>query len=270
MSPTVGEGVDVAASESADHGRARGRAMADLSAYFQEASAWDRDRIAEWQQSARRAWWVAAAAGVCTLTCAVALLLLVPLKRVEPFVIRVDGSSGVVDVVPVYAGRMSVPDSVTRYFLTHYVLVCERFTYATAESDYEECGAFHTAQRNQAWYAEWNRSNPLSPLNVHRDGSSVSVQIESVSFFRRASGLGDLAQVRYLKIEHAASGAQQQLTHWIATIQYAYAAPSQDPRVRRWNPLGFKVVEFISEPEVPHEPQADAALAPAAVSRVPP
>ncbi len=25
-----------------------------------------------------------------------------------------------------------------------------------AESDYEECGAFYSAQRNQAWYAAWN------------------------------------------------------------------------------------------------------------------
>ncbi|HTW73687.1 MAG TPA: type IV secretion system protein [Steroidobacteraceae bacterium] len=256
--------------ESASRGRAQAHAAAGLSAYFQEASAWDRDRIAEWQQSRRRAWRVATAAGVCALAATLALLLLMPLKRVEPFVIRVDDSSGVVDVVPVYAGRMSLPESVTRYFLTHYVQVCERFNYATAESDYEECGAFHTAQRNQAWYAQWNRSNPLSPLNVHRDGSSVSVQIESVSFFKRASGLGDLAQVRYLKIEHASNGAQQQLTHWIATLQYAYATPSQDPSVRRWNPLGFKVVEFISEPEVAHEPQADAAAAPGAVSRTSP
>ena len=49
----------------------------------------------------------------------------------------------------------------TRYFLTHYVTVCERFNFSTAESDYEECGAFHSAQRNQAWYALWNP--PIRP-----------------------------------------------------------------------------------------------------------
>lgn len=242
-----------------DASAARNTEAADLEAYLQEAREWDRDRIAQWQRNARHAWWVAAAAGVCTLGCACALLLLVPLKRVEPFVIRVNDTTGVVDVVPVYTGHMSLPDSVTRYFLSHYVQVCERFDYATAESDYEECGAFQTAQRNQAWYALWSRSNPLSPLNVHRDGSVVSVQIESVSFFRRAGGLSDLAQVRYLKIEHAASGVQQQITHWIATIQYAYSAPSQDPGVRSWNPLGFKVVQFVPEPEVLHEAPADRA-----------
>jgi type IV secretion system protein VirB8 len=237
-------------------------AAADLTAYLREANEWDRDRIARWQQSARCAWWVAAGAGACALLCALALVLLLPLNRSEPFLIRVDNSSGVVDVVPTYNGRLSLPDSVTRYFLTHYVSVCERFNYATAESDYEECGAFHTAQRNQVWYAKWTRSNPLSPLNLHRDGSIVSVQIESVSFFRRVSGVSDLAQVRYLKLERAASGAQQRITHWIATIRYAYTSPSQDASVRRWNPLGFKVAEFIPEPEVLHEPVADATAPP--------
>ena len=31
-----------------------------------------------------------------------------PLKRVEPFVVRVDNSTGVVDVVPVYDGRATL------------------------------------------------------------------------------------------------------------------------------------------------------------------
>ncbi len=46
------------------------------------------------------------------------------------------------------------------------------------------------------------------------------------------------------------SDAQERLTHWIATVQYAYTRPSADPRVRRWNPLGFKIVELNAEPEV--------------------
>jgi type IV secretion system protein VirB8 len=177
-------------------------------------------------------------------------MLLMPLKRVEPFVVRVDNSTGIVDVVPVYAGKAALEQTVTRYFLAHYVSVCERFNFATAESDYEECGAFHAAQRNQAWYALWNPNNPNSPLNLHKDGSSVRVQVEAVSFFTRASSITDLAQVRYLKAERQGSGADERITHWIATIEYAYTAPSMDPRVRRWNPLGFKVVEFTAEAEV--------------------
>jgi type IV secretion system protein VirB8 len=224
-----------------------------IEGYFREAESWDADRAAQFSRSARTAWWVAAAGWLCAMASAAALAMLMPLKRVEPFLVRVDNSTGIVDVVPVFVGLAAQEESVTRYFLTHYLTVCERFNFATAESDYEECGAFHSAQRNQTWYAQWNATNPASPLNVHKDGSSVRVQINSVSFFTRGSGLSDLAQVRYLKAVRQGAGAEESFSHWIATIQYAYADPAKDPKTRRWNPLGFKIVDFRSEPEILNE-----------------
>jgi type IV secretion system protein VirB8 len=225
-------------------------AVPGIDEYFREAESWDADRAAQYRRSARTAWWVAGAGWLCAVAVATALVILMPLKRVDPFVVRVDNSTGVVDVVPVYTGRATPEETVTRYFLTHYLTVCERFNFATAESDYEECGAFHSAQRNQAWFASWTATNPASPLNVHKDGSTVRVQVNSVSFFTRSSGLSDLAQVRYLKAARQGAGAEETFTHWVATLQYAYTPPSQDPKTRRWNPLGFKIVDFRSEPEV--------------------
>ena len=238
------------------------KADAALEGYFEEAASWDADRVRQGQRTVRLALGVAGAGWVAVILLAVALMLLMPLKRVEPFVVRVDNATGVVDVVPVYTGRSGVPEAVTRFLLTHYVRVCERFNFSTAESDYEECGAFHTAQRNQAWYALWNPNNPRSPLNVYKDGTSVRAQVTSVSFFKRASGVGDLAQVRYVKAKRAAGAATEDTTHWIATLQYAYADPSPDPKIRSWNPLGFKIVDFKPEPEVlPDAAPATSALA---------
>lgn len=228
----------------------------ELAGYFAEAASWDADRLAQLERTARLAWRVAVAGWLCAIACAGALLMLMPLRRTEPFVIRVDNSTGVVDVVPVYTGSAGMDEAVTRYFLSHYVTVCQRFNLATAESDYEECAAFHNAQRNQAWYALWQPSNPNSPLNLHRDGSATHVQVQSVSFFRRGSGVTDLAQVRYLQTDLEANGAQQRLTRWIATVQYAYVPPAADPKLRRWNPLGFKIIEFNAEPEVPNDAKA--------------
>ena len=228
-----------------------------LDDYFREADSWDADRFARVKRSAIVAWWVAGSGWLCAVAGALALVMLMPLKMIEPFVIRVDNSTGIVDVVPAYTGGAAPDETVTRYFLGHYLTVCERFNFATAESDYEECGAFHSAQRNQAWYAQWTATNPASPLNVYKDGSSVRVQVTSVSFFTRASGLKDLAQVRYLKALRQGGGEDEKYTHWLATIQFAYAEPAKDPKTRRWNPLGFKIVDFKSEPEVIVERAAD-------------
>lgn len=221
-----------------------------LEPYFREAASWDLDRIARAQRSARMGWLVAGGGWLTIVLLAGALMLLMPLKRVEPYLIRVDSSTGIVDVVPAYTGHATLNQAVTRYFLTHYITVCERFNFATAESDYEECGAFQTPQENEAWYARWNPSNPNSPLNVHKDGSSVSVRVEDVSFFKRANGIEDLAQVRYLTIVSQGNDSGERYGHWIATLEYAYASPSEDPKVRRWNPLGFKVVSLTREPEI--------------------
>jgi type IV secretion system protein VirB8 len=240
--------------------------VAAIQDYFAEAESWDADRAAQYQRSARTAWWVAAAGWLCAITGALALALLMPLKQVVPYLVRVDGSTGIVDVVPVFSGPATPEEAVTRYFLTHYVSVCERFNFATAESDYEECGAFHAPQRNQAWYALWTATNPNSPLNLHKDGSTVRVQVNSMSFFTHASGLSDLAQVRYLKAARQGAGAEESITHWVATIQYAYGDAAKDPKTRRWNPLGFKILDFRPEPELVAEATAKE-MAPAKEGR---
>lgn len=231
-----------------------------LQGYLEEAASWDADRLAQASRTAAVAWRVAAAGWLCAVASAIAVTLLMPLKRVEPYLIRVDNSTGVVDVVPVYTGHALLGEAVDRYFLTHYITVCEQFDYAMAERDYEECGAFNSAPLNQAMYAKWNRANPSSPLNVHKDGSIEIVRIESVSFFKRASGAPELAQVRYTRIEEQGEGAPGRITHWIASIEYRYSKPSDDPATRSWNPLGFEVLDLGIEPEV-------VGAAPEAVSR---
>ena len=87
-------------------GAARHEPVSRSTAYFREAATWDADRAAQAARSARRAWQVGGRRlAVRADDRALALALLMPLKRVEPFVVRVDSTTGVVDVVPVYAAR---------------------------------------------------------------------------------------------------------------------------------------------------------------------
>jgi type IV secretion system protein VirB8 len=236
-----------------------------LAGYYAEARSWESDRLTHAQILGRRGWWVAAAGWVAAVACGIALASLAPLKRTEPFLIRVDNTTGVVDVVPPYRGEATAEETLTRFLLTHYTQVCERFTLATAESDYEECGAFNSSERNQRWSAEWSTGNPTSPLNRYKDGTTVRAQVQAVSFFTRANGLKDLAQVRYLKGERPGGEGGERLTQWIATIQYAYGEPSADPRRRLLNPLGFRILEFKIEPEV-LAPSVPSAVAPTTVA----
>jgi type IV secretion system protein VirB8 len=220
----------------------------DLKSYFREAVSWDIDRAAQAVRRVRMAWTVAGLGWVCAIAASVSLALMMPLKTVEPYVIRVDNSTGIVDIVPMYAGHAEMGETVARFLLTHYVTICEGFSFATAERDYEECGAYHSVKRNMEWYNLWNQTNPGSPLNVNKDGSVIRVKVTAVTFFRKANGTSELAQVRYIK-GRSLPGAAEQLTHWIATIEYAWVSPSSDPKSRQWNPLGWRVTDFHTEPE---------------------
>ncbi|MBS0422542.1 MAG: type IV secretion system protein [Proteobacteria bacterium] len=234
----------------------------ELVSYFEEAATWDADRAAVAARTHRIAWVVALAGWLCAISGAVALALLSPLKSVTPYLIRVDSTTGVVDVVPQYTGTSQVAETVTRFLLQHYVDVCERFVWATAEADYEECGAFNSPHRNQQWAAAWATSNTSSPLNLYKDGTSVAVRVISETFFQRANGVNDLAQVRYVKIRRSLDGIEEAPTHWIATLQYIYGTPSKDPRIRQWNPLGFRILEFRPEPETSADVQTVPAIVP--------
>lgn len=223
---------------------------ADLAGYWQESASWEADRTRQWRDSARIWRWVAAAGWSCALAVAAALVTLMPLKRVEPYVIRVDNSTGIVDVVPQFDGRAQPAQLVTRYLLSHYVTVCQRFNFAMAESDYTECGSFHSAQRNQLWYAQWKRSNPESPLNLYKDGTTVQARVTSVTFLKEADHDPGLAQVRYVRRVQPAGDGAEQSSHWIASVRFDYAQPARDARQRSLNPLGFRIVDFHTEQEV--------------------
>ena len=240
--------------------------ISELQPYFDEAASWDADRREQGRRTLRLAVGTAGAGWLAVLLLAAALIVLMPLKHVEPFVVRVDNATGIVDVVPVYAGKAEMGQTVTRYLLAHYVTVCQRFAFATAESDYEECGALQGAARNQEWSRQWATANPASPLNLYKDGTTVSARVTSVSFFERANRVGDLAQVRYVQGKRLGSGAHETLTHWIATIQFAFADPSSDPKIRQWNPLGFRVLDFRPEPETVTESNPTSTDAPPSAS----
>lgn len=221
-----------------------------LEAYLRDARSWELDRAQQAGRSARVAWWVAGGASLMALVCAGALAALAPLKRTVPYLVRVDNGTGIVDVVPAYKGDADIPEIVTRTLLNGYVMSRERYFYGTAEADFELVAAQSSPQLGQDWSAAWDRANPASPLNAYKDGSTVRAQVRSITFLRLPSGRTNVAQVRFSRYLRAGGTGDEQATHWLATVEYAYVPPATDERARSLNPIGFRVIEYRKEPEV--------------------
>lgn len=221
-----------------------------LERYLREAQSWEMDRARRAIRSARIAWSIAGAASLTAVLAVAAVAGLTPLKQPVPVVIRVDSSSGIVDVVPTYEGTTDIEQVVTRNLLSNYVIARERYFYGTAEADYDLVGSENSPRLNQEWAALWNVNNPHSPLNLFKDGTTIRAQVRSVTFLKLESGRDKLAQVRFSRYTRPGGTGEEQASHWVSTIEFAYTQPSKDDRIRSLNPLGFRVVEYRREPEV--------------------
>jgi type IV secretion system protein VirB8 len=222
----------------------------ELQKYLDEATTWEADKLRDAIKEKTFLRWVVFGLLFVLACMAWAIRGLTPLKTSEPYVIRVDSSTGIADVVPIYKGEAEVSELVTRHLLTHYQTARERYFYATAESDYEAVGAFNSAELNGQWSEYWQEANPQSPLVLYKDGTTVTVHIKGITFLKPESGTNDMAQVRYTtETRHGGNGAPI-VSHWLSTIKYAYGAPSKNDKIRGMNPMGLKILSYNKEPEV--------------------
>ncbi|WP_334190489.1 virB8 family protein [Noviherbaspirillum sp.] len=239
----------------------KNREKQDLKAYLDEARTWETDRVREIERSKAIAWWIAGLAGVTTMMSVGAVAALAPLKTSEPYVIRVDNATGIVDVVEALTdGRTNYNEAVNKYFTQLYVRYREGYSKELAEEYYNNVGILSGSVEQQKYYQFFNPKNAQSPLNIYGPHAKVRVRIKGTTFIKN-----NVALVRYTKdIERGAD--KPQVTHWSATITFKYTKAPMAEKDRAVNPLGFLVAEYRNDPDAPGlEPALQAAQAPAAL-----
>ncbi len=228
----------------------------DSEKYFAEGRSWESNKVLRSEASERKAWWVASGASTITLATVVAFCFLLPLKTVEPFVVRVDNSTGVVDVVNTLKdSKNNYEEVVNKYWLNQYLRYRVGYSRQLADEYYYNVGIMSSGAEQLKYYEEFKPANPESPLNVYGDTAKVYLQTKSISFIKPNVGL-----VRYVKfIERG--GDRPQITHWAATITFKYSGAPMKEKDRLINPLGFQEIEYRNDPETV-SPNATAIVAP--------
>ena len=216
----------------------------NLKGYFEKARRFDQDRMIRLERSARIAWFMAIAASVLATASIVALAGLTPLKTVEPFVVRVDNSTGIVDVVSALTSTAGTYDeAVTKYFAARYVRPREGYVWSDAEENFRTVSLLSTSLEQTRFTALYRGSNPDSPQNIYGRNASSRVSIVSISLIS-----GNVASVRYMRT--ITRGDEVQATHWVATLTFSYVNAPMSSTDRLVNPLGFVVSDYRSDPEV--------------------
>lgn len=214
-----------------------------LGDYFERARRFDQDRVIAAHRSRRVAWAVAGVASAIALASVVAVAGLTPLKTVEPFVVRVDNSTGIVDVVSgLKSGPLEYDEAVRKWFSARYVRAREGFAASEAEESFRTV-MLMSAPSEQTRFAAWfSGRNPESPQNIYGDRATVRIKVKTIALIG-----SNVIQVRYLRT--MTRGDEVQQTHWIATLTYSFVNAPMSEQDRLVNPLGFLVSDFRADPE---------------------
>lgn len=230
-----------------------------LDAYYAEAASWNRDRVESMHTSRRVAWGIAGVAAAIALLEAVALVLLTPLKTVEPYTLMVDRTTGYVQALKPLDQAAIAPDAaLTQSFLVQYVIAREGFDMATLNSNYRKVALFSADRARSSYLQQMQVSNPASPLVTYPRSTTVDVQVKSVSPLGNNAAL-----VRFETVRNDAGAQAQPAESWVAVIRYHYSDAPMSLEDRFVNPLGFQVTSYRKDAEV-LTPEAAPAASPAA------
>ncbi|ABS13407.1 type IV secretion system protein virB8 [Brucella sp. NBRC 14130] len=215
----------------------------NLKSYFEKARRFDQDRMIQVERSNRVAWSIAIAAGIVAGISILAVASLAPLKTVEPFVVRVDNSTGIVDVVSALSATAGTYDeAVTKYFAAKYVRGREGYVWSEAQENFRTIALLSTQAEQARFAATYRGSNPQSPQNVYGRSATVRINIVSIALINQ-----NVVSVRYMR--SVTRGEEVRTTHFVATLTYSYANAPMSSTDRLVNPLGFAVSEYRADPE---------------------
>ena len=89
------------------------------------------------EKSNKRAWIIAFVSAFIAFLSIIAVLLLTPLKTIEPYVIRVDNTTGMVDILTMLNEKeITTNEALDKYFIAQYVKAREGYFYEILNQDY--------------------------------------------------------------------------------------------------------------------------------------
>ena len=223
---------------------------AELPNFFGAARGWEADKTSRLENSERRAWFVAGCSCLLTAISVMAVVTLMPLKRVVPYVYAVDRQTGELTVMDAANQRQIVgnQDLLDKHFASAYVTSRDSYDWKLLQSDYNDTVGFSSPAVARVYAARFDGPKAINKVwgtNTERRVAIASIQLTP-------DAIGKKAVVRYtVQQRDTQTNALQPLEHYIATIAYEYhpeRSGKEQDLIR--NPLGFTVTAFRADPEI--------------------
>ena len=219
--------------------------MTEADKYYASALSWVDERVAAERRMRKIAWGVAGVTGLLSLVLAITMMLMMPLKSVQPYVVTVDRQTGAVEVATTLkGGKLSENDAVIQAELANYVRTRETFDATDLAINYRRVQLRSSGNVRGAYVAAMAADNAASPLRALSPGDTVKVRIKSVSLVGPGAGL-----VRYDAERSAAGGRILDTRAYVSAISFGFNDRPLRLEDRFDNPLGFVVTRYRRDSE---------------------
>lgn len=212
--------------------------------YFEQAATWEHAIYANMKASKNRAWIVAIFSMTIALFSVICLMLLLPLKTYEPYVITVDNTTGYTQIArSLEKGSLSEDEAITQSNLVRYVSMRESYNPHILKENYKDIALMSDKKALKEFEELWSGENPKNPSKLLGYKGSIDVKIKSVSMLNK-----DTAQIRFL----TETRKQERITlsHWNVIVKFQYTQKPMKMIERFTNPLGFQVISYRKSQEI--------------------
>lgn len=217
-----------------------------MNRYAAEGKTWENEIFASAYQSRNRAWLFSFMSMGIAISSIITLMMILPLKTFEPYIVTVDRSTGYVEVTKgLQAGSLTQDEAITQSNLVRYVSARESYNPnpAVLRDHYDFVallsGGLALKEYQQLWDGE-NSDNPSIQLG-HK--ASVDIKIQSVSFLNDRT-----ASIRFLR--ELRKDNLLKTSTWNAIIDFQYVQKPMKMIDRFSNPLGFQITSYRINPEI--------------------
>ena len=227
--------------------------------YYADGMSWERDVVRSVKRSRSLAWLVASAMTIIALMALGSLLMLVPLKTYEPYLISVDRSTGFLEVKrPLGEGPLQQDEAVTMFNVVRFIRTRETYDPKSLKDNFDLAQLLSTGDASRELTELFSPANPQNPVRLLGVNTVIAVTIKSVTFPNNRTAL-----VRFATDEKSA--AKIETRHFVSLVRFRYAGTPMRNEYRFENPLGFQVVEYRRDQETvpappPLQPQSIVPL----------
>ncbi|EAI4375721.1 type IV secretion system protein [Campylobacter jejuni] len=198
-------------------------------------------------KSNKRAWLIAFVSIFIAIISIVAVVLLTPLKTIEPYVIRVDNTTGMVDILTMLDEKeISSNEALDKYFISQYVKAREEYYYELLNQDYlltQLMSSEKVANEYRAWYEGENARD-----QILKNSNEVNVQILSIVLGNSNGIKTSTIRAKIITKNLNTRGLSESTK--VITLSYDYILAKASEENRILNPLGFKVTNYRIDEEI--------------------